>query len=229
MLLWYICYYRGDCTGCDFSQKFLAGDTQICYKQTQFAPKCPDWSLKPRSGQKLPLISAITQTSFCMSFTEPELTVPRAKSLQEMSHWIIKPALEIFNNLKKEYYISYFFIRLINMANLWHELLLYNVGAHRLFWSSVASCILSSDHMGMLQCSWHFTCWNQIPFIALNIKQLHQCTTSMHLCNSVWNSAGCRIWTFHWTCEVQVQNKGEVVGSWKECQESKEIPRETRT
>ena len=155
MFLWYICYYGGDCTSCDFSQKFLAGDTQICYKQTQFAPKCPDWSLKsaisrPRSGKKLPLISAITQISFCMSFTEPELTIPRAKSLQEMSHWIIKPALEIFNNLKKEYYISYFFIKLIKIANFWHELLLYNVGVHRLFWSSVAGCILSSDHMGVL-------------------------------------------------------------------------------
>ena len=158
MLLWYICYHRGDCTGCDFSQKFLAGDTQICFKQTQFAPKCPDWSLKSaisrlRSGPKLPLMSAITQTSFCMSFTEPELTISRAKSLQEMSHWIIKPALEIFNNLKKEYHISYFFIKLIKITNFWHELLLYNVGVHRLFWSSVAGCTLSSDHMGVLQCS----------------------------------------------------------------------------
>ena len=59
-------------------QKFLASGAQICYKQTQFAPKCPDWSLKsaisgPRSGQNLPLKSAISRTRFRRSFPGPIL------------------------------------------------------------------------------------------------------------------------------------------------------------
>ena len=54
----------------------MAGGAQIRYKWTQFAPKCPDWSLKsaisrPRSGQNLPLKSTITRTRFCRSFPGP--------------------------------------------------------------------------------------------------------------------------------------------------------------
>ena len=37
--------------GRDLPQKFLASGARIRYKRTQFAPKCPDWSLKIRYFQ----------------------------------------------------------------------------------------------------------------------------------------------------------------------------------